>query len=410
MDTAESKRKRRTQRDYTMGFKLQVVAAVEKGDMTYKQAQKIYGIQGRSTVLKWLRKHGRLDWTQPVRMTMPKSPKAKETPVQKIKRLERELEDERLRNLLLNEVVDILDAEHGTGLRKKYIAKARRLQKQKGLSLSRACKLLGITRQAVYQREKRSEQRSIELAPVKSMVMEVRRFMPRLGTRKLYFLLKPMFVEQGIKLGRDAFFDYLRAHQLLVTPIKRYTKTTHSKHWMKKYPNRLGSQEISCAEQAFVSDITYVETDEGVHYLSLVTDAYSRKIMGYEVSDNMRADRVVKALRRAAKQRQTSRALIHHSDRGLQYCSAIYQQELKRHGMTPSMTDGYDCYQNALAERVNGILKQEFLITKCRTLSELKGLVRESVDTYNRLRPHLSLDMKTPEEVHKKATSAREVA
>ena len=234
--------------------------------------------------------------------------------------------------------------------------------------------------------------------------------MPRLGARKLYFLLKPMFVAQGIKLGRDAFFDYLRAHQLLVKPIKRYTKTTHSKHWMKKHPNRLGSQEISCAEQVFVSDITYVETDEGVHYLSLVTDVYSRKIMGYEVSDNMRADRVVKALRRAAKQRQTRRALIHHSDRGLQYCSAIYQQELKRHGMTPSMTDGYDCYQNALAERVNGILKQEFLINKCRTLSELKSLVRESVDIYNRLRPHLSLDMKTPEEVHKKATSAREVA
>jgi len=123
MGIVEGKRKRRTQCDYTMGFKLQVVAAVEKGDMTYQQAQKIYGIQGRSTVLKWLRKHGKLNWTQPVRLTMPQSPKAKETPAQKIKRLERELEDERLRNLLLNEVVDILDAEHGAGLRKKYIAK-----------------------------------------------------------------------------------------------------------------------------------------------------------------------------------------------------------------------------------------------------------------------------------------------
>jgi len=123
MDIVDSKRQRRTQRDYAMGFKLQVVAAVEKGDMTYKQAQKIYGIQGRSTVLTWLRKHGKLDWTQPVRFIMPKSPKAKETPAQKIMRLERELDDERLRNLLLNEVVDILDAEHGAGLRKKYIAK-----------------------------------------------------------------------------------------------------------------------------------------------------------------------------------------------------------------------------------------------------------------------------------------------
>lgn len=125
MDTPARKYKKRTQCDYTMGFKLQVVAAIEKGDMTYKQAQKIYGIQGRSTVLIWLRKHGTLDWTQPMRLTMPKSPKAKETPAQIIKRLERELDDERLRNLLLNEVVDILDAEHGTGLRKKLIAKER---------------------------------------------------------------------------------------------------------------------------------------------------------------------------------------------------------------------------------------------------------------------------------------------
>lgn len=131
MDNTDSKRKRRTQRDYTMGFKLQVVAAVEKGDMTYKQAQKIYGIQGRSTVLTWLRKHGKLDWTEPMRLIMPKSPRAKETPAQTIKRLERELEDERLRNRLMNEVVDILDAEHGAGLRKKYIAKERDAFKNK---------------------------------------------------------------------------------------------------------------------------------------------------------------------------------------------------------------------------------------------------------------------------------------
>jgi transposase len=122
---------KRTQRDYSLGFKLQVVHAVEKGDMTYKQAQKIYGIQGRSTVLTWLRKHGKMDWTQSPKITMPTSPKAKESPAQKIKRLERELEDEHLRNLLLNEVVNILDAEHGTSLRKKYIAKEQEAFKSK---------------------------------------------------------------------------------------------------------------------------------------------------------------------------------------------------------------------------------------------------------------------------------------
>lgn len=248
------------------------------------------------------------------------------------------------------------------------------------------------------------------MAPVKELVMELRRFLPRLGGRKLYFLLKPKLDEQGIKLGRDGFFDYLREHRLLVQPIKRYTKTTHSKHWMRKHPNLMENQQINRAEQAFVSDITYVETEEGVHYLSLVTDAYSRRIMGYEVSADMRSESVVKALRQAARQRRTRQSLIHHSDRGLQYCSAIYQNELKRHDITPSMTDGYDCYQNALAERVNGILKQEFLLYKCRTLKDLKSLVQESVDVYNRLRPHLSLGMKTPEQVHEKATSMGEVA
>ena len=276
--------------------------------------------------------------------------------------------------------------------------------------MSRACRLLGITRQAVYQREQRTEQRVTELASVQGMVMELRRFMPRLGGRKLYFLLKPAFAARGIKLGRDGFFNYLREHRLLVQPVKRYTKTTYSKHWMRKHPNLLEGAEVNQVEQAFVSDITYVETEEGVHYLSLVTDAYSRKIMGYEVSDDLRAESVVKALCLAARQRKTRRPLIHHSDRGIQYCSAIYQQELNQHGMTPSMTDGYACYQNALAERVNGILKQEFLLYKCRTLKDLKELVRESVDIYNCLRPHLSLGMKTPEQVHEKATSEREVA
>jgi transposase-like protein len=131
MDTAIRLSGKRTQRDYTLGFKLQIVAAVEKGDITYKQAQKTYGIQGRSTVLTWLRKHGKMDWTQPVRLAMPKTPKLPETPAQTIKRLERELNDERLKNLLLNEVVDILDAEYGTGLRKKLMAKQQNACKHK---------------------------------------------------------------------------------------------------------------------------------------------------------------------------------------------------------------------------------------------------------------------------------------
>ena len=172
---------------------------------------------------------------------------------------------------------------------------------------------------------------------------------------------------------------------------------------MKKYPNLYKDLDLNRSEQAFVSDITYIESQEGVHYLSLVTDAYSRKIMGHEVSREMKATDTMKALRRAIGNRQDDQELIHHSDRGVQYCSGPYQSVLQAHDIKPSMTDGYDCYQNALAERMNGILKQEFLLTKYRTFDDLKRVIAESVATYNELRPHLSLGMQTPEEVHKKA-------
>lgn len=171
---------------------------------------------------------------------------------------------------------------------------------------------------------------------------------------------------------------------------------------MKKHPNLLKELVAKEPEDVFASDITYVQTESGVHYLSLVTDACSRKIMGYELSDEMKATDVVKALDMAIANRLYERETIHHSDRGLQYCSGVYQQTLSNHRIKPSMTDGYDCYQNALAERVNGILKQEFLLYQCKNISELTKLVDESIYIYNNMRPHLSLGMQTPNEVHEK--------
>lgn len=230
--------------------------------------------------------------------------------------------------------------------------------------------------------------------------------MPRVGTRKLYKLIKPELEKRNIKLGRDGLFDYLRKQGLLVKPTKSYTKTTNSKHWMKKHENLLKEYQPNAPEQVFVSDITYVESARGVHYLSLVTDAYSRRIMGYELSDEMKATDVVKALQMTIEQREYQCQSIHHSDRGLQYCSKVYQDMLDENDMKPSMTGGYDCYQNALAERVNGILKQEFLLYKCNSLSELRALVEESVFIYNEMRPHSSLGLKTPNQVHKKRPGA----
>lgn len=226
--------------------------------------------------------------------------------------------------------------------------------------------------------------------------------MPRLGTRKLYHLLSDQFNALGVKLGRDALFSYLREEKMLIKPLKSYTKTTDSKHWLKKYPNLVKELVPSRIEEVFVSDITYVKTQERTHYLSLVTDAFSRKIMGYQLSEDMSAENVAKALQMAIKNRKTDWPLIHHSDRGLQYCSGLYQSQLKQARIQPSMTDGYDCYQNALAERVNGILKQEFLIETCTNGKELHQLIHESIQIFNQERPHLSLNMKTPNQIHEK--------
>lgn len=270
------------------------------------------------------------------------------------------------------------------------------------MSLARSCRLLGISRQSIYQNESRYLTRQQKLSAVKPVVLQIRMNMPRIGTRKLYYLIKPSLEKQGIKLGRDGLFKYLKNEHLLIKPKKSYTKTTFSKHWLRKHPNLYSEHQLTAPEECFVSDITYVKSKDRTHYLSLVTDAYSRKIMGYHLSNDMSTENVVKALRMAAKHKTTNRKTIHHSDRGLQYCSALYQNELAKHQMTPSMTDGYDCYQNALAERVNGILKQEYLITKANHEQELQQIIKQAILSYNNDRPHTSLNYKTPNFIHEK--------
>lgn len=271
------------------------------------------------------------------------------------------------------------------------------------MSLSAACRLLGMSRQAFYQKEKRQRNRVRELCQVKDLVVSERRFLPRAGTRKLLYLLKTELQQRHIKLGRDGLFSFLRSEHLLIGRKKSYTKTTFSKHWLHKHPNLVEQTVPLRAEQIWVSDITYVATTQGQAYVSLITDAYSRKIVGYHTSEDLGAASVSQALEMAITTRKTSAPLIHHSDRGIQYCSALYQQILSREQITPSMTDGYDCYQNALAERVNGILKEEFLLQTYQDAQQLQKVVAQSVDLYNKRRPHLSLNYLTPDQVHEKS-------
>jgi putative transposase len=261
--------------------------------------------------------------------------------------------------------------------------------------------LFGISRQAIYKREQANKQKESVLLKVGAMVRSRRMDMPRIGTRKLYYLLKDDFNNNGLKIGRDKLFDFLRAGHLLVKPRKSYTKTTWSKHWLHKHPNLVKDYKANEAERLWVSDITYIKTKEQNCYLSLVTDAYSRKIMGYHVSEDLKTESVLQALKMAVADRVYRHALIHHSDRGLQYCAEPYQKQLDKHGIKCSMTDGYDCYQNALAERMNGILKCEFLLNTPNDIKQLKTIVAQSVNTYNEKRPHLCLNMKTPNQIHK---------
>lgn len=220
---------------------------------------------------------------------------------------------------------------------------------------------------------------------------------PRIGTRKLQYLL----AKSHLTIGRDALFSLLRSHRLLVANRRAYHKTTNSNHRFYCHPNRIKEgYKPTKPEQLWVADITYLPTKTESTYLSLITDAYSRKIVGYHIDRTMKAKSVKKAFINALKTRQSNSELIHHSDRGSQYCSGEYQLLHQQHKVTCSMTDGYDCYQNALAERVNGILKMEYLLMRPNDLSEAKKMVAQSVETYNQKRPHTALKYKTPEEIH----------
>ncbi|VDZ82931.1 IS2 transposase TnpB [Kluyvera intermedia] len=262
---------------------------------------------------------------------------------------------------------------------------------------------MGISRQAWYQSLQRERGRELQAQNIIERVMTIRLQQPRLGTRKLHYLLRQQ-AEPGMHPGRDRLFQILRCSRLLVMPKRAYHKTTNSHHHFYRHPNLLKSGENQVVarrpEQVWVADITYLPLHKGMAYVSLVTDAWSRKIVGYHVHESLHTRHVAAAFKMALLSRRTASALIHHSDRGIQYCSTEYQVLHERHGVIYSMTDGYDCYQNALAERINGILKMEYLLVKPEDIVQARKMVRESVEIYNTQRPHLSLKYKTPDEVH----------
>ncbi|RDE59124.1 IS3 family transposase [Aeromonas veronii] len=399
---------KRTQRDYSLTFKLALVEQIEKGELTCQQAQARYGIQGRSTVLVWLRKHGRQDWSQGASVragrsiTMPDPDN--QTPEQRIKELEQQLALMSQKAQFFEAVVDVLKNDYGVSIGKKATRQVLSQRQVERLTIVRACLFLGISRQAYYKRNRVADERHAQGLQVVRFVRQVRLRQPRVGTRKLHYLLLGQD-DGGLKVGRDRLFQILAEHRLLVLPRRAYHKTTHSFHRFYRHPNLLkaGPEQVMpvAPEQVWVADITYLPARSGPLYLSLVTDAYSRKIVGHHVHEGMHAESVAMAFKKALKQRCGSGELIHHSDRGVQYCSGLYQSLHERYGVKCSMTDGYDCYQNALAERVNGILKGELLLQSPQDLAQAREMVREAVDIYNAERPHHALKYRTPDAVHR---------
>jgi transposase InsO family protein len=262
------------------------------------------------------------------------------------------------------------------------------------------CGWCGITRQAHYQKLRRQQKREKIEEMILAKVQTIRQRHPRMGGRKLLRKLGPELDHEGISLGRDRFFDLLGRHDLLVSPPRQRRKTTRSGIW--RSPNLLKDLPIITVQQVWVGDITYLQTEAGFCYLFLLTDAYSRYIVGYDLSTSLAVEGASRALEIAIDQASFPlRGLIHHTDHGIQYACRIYRERLEELGILSSMGEVGNCYENALAERMNGILKQEYGLDDLFTdFAQAKRAVWEAIWLYNFERPHLSLDYEIPARMH----------
>jgi transposase InsO family protein len=271
------------------------------------------------------------------------------------------------------------------------------------ISVGVIAQALGYSRQHVYKQPKDEAAKAHKAEQVKALVDKQRKLLPRVGTRKLYHLIGKELQAKGLKMGRDGLFSLMRHYDLLIRPRRPYVQTTMSKHWMRKWPNIVKDKEVQRPDEVWVSDITYLKTEEGTLYLNMVTDAFSRSIVGYALADTMETTAMIKALEMALAQRKDPYApTIHHSDRGVQYCSKEYVAMSAKNNVLLSMTENGDPYENALAERMNRTIKEEFGMDRTlKSKQQLRILVEEAIFLYNNKRPHLALNMKTPDQVHK---------
>lgn len=268
--------------------------------------------------------------------------------------------------------------------------------------MASVCRRLGMSRQNYYARHQRRKRREVDSELVAGLVREERKKQARLGTRKLHHMLKPELEKAGVRIGRDRMFEELRKKGLLLEPVPaEYPHTTQSYHNLPVFGNMIKGLEVTGPNQVWVSDITYVRTEETFVYLALITDKFSRKIVGWHAGDSLEAIGCVRALERALKELPEGCKPIHHSDQGSQYCCHEYVEHLQAAGLRISMTESNHCAENALAERMNGILKQEYgLGGRLPSKAVAYRAVEQGIHLYNTRRPHGSLGNRFPTEVH----------
>jgi len=262
------------------------------------------------------------------------------------------------------------------------------------------CSLLGYSRQAYYQYQKQQEKEAFQSELIVQEVLKYRKFQKRIGGRKLFSMMHHFLHQHAIGMGRDAFFNVLRDYGLLIRIRKRKAITTDSNHPYRKYPNLIKEFIPIAPNQLWVCDITYIVIGDGFGYLSLITDAYSRKIVGFCLHKTLSAQGTIAALKPALKNNPNTKGLIHHSDRGVQYCCYEYVEILQNKHIKISMTENGDPLENAIAERVNGILKTELLKERFLSFAEAQEAIAIAISTYNHLRPHNSIGNLTPFEAH----------
>jgi putative transposase len=274
-------------------------------------------------------------------------------------------------------------------------------EQQHPRSLRVLCSLSGYSRQAYYQHLHAVQKEALQTELIVQEVLRIRTTQKKVGARKLLHMMQEFFSAHQLQIGRDAFFDLLREQGLLIRKNRRSKpRTTWSDHWLRKYPNLIKAFVPIAANQLWVSDITYIHLAEGFAYLSLITDAYSRKVVGFYLSADLSAQGCISALKMALKHTANTEKIIHHSDRGVQYCCADYVALLKKRKVRISMTENGDPLENAIAERVNGILKEELLEEVYPCFREAQQAVAIAISTYNFERLHSSIDMLTPAQAH----------